>query len=58
VIDAVLAEQAPIRERAVEIAADYNYVRNIVEEGCEAARDVAQETLGEVREVMGLRKRY
>jgi tryptophanyl-tRNA synthetase len=35
-----------------------NLVRNIVEEGCEAARDVAQETLTEVREVMGLRKRY
>jgi len=58
VIDAVLAEQAPIRERAVEIAADYNLVRNIVEEGCEGARRVAQETLAEVREVMGLRKRY
>jgi tryptophanyl-tRNA synthetase len=58
VIDAVLAEQAPIRERALEIVENYNLVRNIVEEGCEAARDVAQETLDEVREVMGLRKRY
>ena len=58
VIDAVLAEQAPIRERALEIVENYNLVRNIVEEGCEAARDVAQETLDEVREAMGLRKRY
>jgi tryptophanyl-tRNA synthetase len=58
VIDAVLAEQAPIRERAVEIAADVALVRNIVEEGCEGARRVAQETMAEVREVMGLRKRY
>ena len=58
VIDAVLAEQAPIRERALEIVENYNLVRNIVEEGCEAARDVAQETLDEVREVMGIRKRY
>jgi tryptophanyl-tRNA synthetase len=58
VIDAVLAEQAPIRERAMEIMENTNLVRNIVEEGCEAARDVAQETLTEVREVMGLRKRY
>jgi len=58
VIDAVLAEQAPIRERAMEIMENSNLVRNIVEEGCEAARDVAQETLDEVREVMGLRKRY
>jgi tryptophanyl-tRNA synthetase len=58
VIDAVLAEQAPIRARALEIVENYNLVRNIVEEGCEAARDVAQDTLDEVREVMGLRKRY
>jgi tryptophanyl-tRNA synthetase len=58
VIDAVLAEQAPIRGRALEIVENYNLVRNIVEEGCEAARDVAQDTLDEVREVMGLRKRY
>ena len=57
VIDAVLAEQAPIRERAMEFMENSNLVRNIVEEGCEAARDVAQETLDEVREVMGLRKR-
>jgi tryptophanyl-tRNA synthetase len=58
VIDAVLAEQTPIRERTLEIMENYNLVRNIVEEGCEAARDVAQETLDEVREVMGIRKRY
>lgn len=58
VIDAVLAEQAPIRERAMEILENTNLVRNIVEEGCEAARDVAQDTLDEVREAMGLRKRY
>ncbi|MEJ2567089.1 MAG: tryptophan--tRNA ligase [Gammaproteobacteria bacterium] len=58
VIDAVLAEQAPIRERAMEIMENTNLVRNIVEEGCEEARDVAQDTLDEVREAMGLRKRY
>jgi tryptophanyl-tRNA synthetase len=58
VIDAVLAEQAPIRERALEIVENTNLVRNIIEEGCEAARDVAQETMDEVREAMGLRKRY
>lgn len=54
VIDAVLAEQVPIRERAQEFIANPNLVRNIVADGCEAARDVARETLTEVRQAMGL----
>ncbi len=54
VIDAVLAEQVPIRERAQEFIANPNLVRNIVADGCEAARDVARATLTEVRQVMGL----
>ena len=58
VIDAVLAELTPIRERALEIVENSNLVRNIIEEGCEEARDVAQETMDDVREAMGLRKRY
>ncbi len=58
VIDAVLAEQAPIRERALEFAGNHNLVRSLVAEGCEAARDVARKTLDEVREVMGLLKKY
>ncbi|HLA75281.1 MAG TPA: tryptophan--tRNA ligase [Gammaproteobacteria bacterium] len=54
VIDAVLAELAPIRERAQELAGSPNAVRNIIMEGCEAARDVARDTLEEVRQAMGL----
>jgi tryptophanyl-tRNA synthetase len=54
VIDAVLAELVPIRERAQEYLADPKTVRNIIAEGTEAARDVAQDTLEEVREAMGL----
>ncbi len=54
IIEAVLAEQAPIRERAVEFANDINLVRNIVVEGCEEARDVARATLSEVRHALGL----
>ena len=54
VIDAVLAEQVPIRERAQEFIANPNLVRNIIADGCEAARDVARETLTEVRQAMGL----
>ncbi len=54
VIDAVLAELAPIRERAEQYVANPGLVRSIVEEGCDQARDVARETLQEVRSVIGL----
>ncbi len=54
VIDAVLKEQAPIRERSQEFLGDPDTVRAIVDEGCEAARAVARETLDEVRQVMNL----
>lgn len=54
IIDAVLTELAPVQERAKEFVDNPNLVRNIITEGSEAARDVAQETLNEVREAMGL----
>ena len=54
VVDAVLAELAPIRERAEQYVANPGLVRSIVEEGCDKARDVARETLQEVRSVIGL----
>jgi len=53
-IDAVLKEQGPIRERAREYQEDPETVRGIIADGCEAARDVARETLEEVCEAMGL----
>jgi tryptophanyl-tRNA synthetase len=57
VIDGVLAELAPIRERAQEFVEDPKLVRNILAEGADAARDVARDTLEEVREAMGLQYR-
>ena len=54
VIDAVLAEQKPMRERAQKYLDDPTLVRSIVADGCEKARKLAQETLRDVREVMGL----
>lgn len=54
VIEAVQAELAPIRERAKEFIDQPQLVRNIVAEGSEEARDVARETLREVRSAMGL----
>lgn len=54
VIDAVLAELEPIRMRAHELARDMGAVRAIVADGCRRARDIAEETLAEVRGGMGL----
>ncbi len=54
VIDAMLAEQKPIRERALEYLDNPEAVRGIIQEGCERAREAARETLDEVREAMGL----
>jgi tryptophanyl-tRNA synthetase len=54
VIDAIQAELAPIRERAREFLDQPQLVRNIVAEGSEEARDMARETLREVRGAMGL----
>ncbi|OGA20717.1 MAG: tryptophan--tRNA ligase [Betaproteobacteria bacterium RIFCSPLOWO2_02_FULL_67_26] len=54
VIDAVLEEQKPMRERAERYVADPTLVRSIIADGCEKARKLAQETLREVKEAMGL----
>lgn len=54
VIDAVLAELKPIQERGREYAEQPDLVRNIVNEGCERAREVARETMEEVRHAMSL----
>ncbi|MGH8696186.1 MAG: tryptophan--tRNA ligase [Burkholderiales bacterium] len=54
VIDKVLAELAPMRERAQKYLDDPTLVRNIVADGCDKARDLARETMREVREAMGL----
>jgi len=56
-IDAVLKELAPIRERAKDFIEDPKLVRNIIAEGTEAARDVARDSLEEVRAAMGLNYR-
>lgn len=53
-IESVLKEQGPIRERAEEYMNDPETVRGIIADGCDAARDVARETLEEVRDAMGL----
>jgi len=54
VIDGVLLEQNPMRERAQQYLDDPALVRNIIADGCEKARKLASETMRDVREVMGL----
>ncbi len=54
VIEAVRAELEPIQSRAAELEAQPETVRSFINEGCEAARDVARETMDEVRRAMSL----
>ena len=53
-IDAIIREQEPIRERAQRYVDDPQLVRNIVADGCERARKLAEETMRDVRASMGL----
>lgn len=54
VIDAIIKEQEPMHERAQPYLDDPSLVRAIVADGNEAARKLAQETMRDVREAMGL----
>ncbi|MHB8424765.1 MAG: tryptophan--tRNA ligase [Gammaproteobacteria bacterium] len=57
VIEAVLKELKPIRERALEIEVNPEMVRSVITQGCEAARAVARDTMDGVRQAMGLNYR-
>jgi tryptophanyl-tRNA synthetase len=54
VIDAIVAQQKPWRERAAALLAEPKKVHWIVENGTEKARLVARQTMKDVREAMGL----
>jgi tryptophanyl-tRNA synthetase len=54
VIDAIIREQEPMHERAQQYLDDPSLLRAIVADGCETARKLAQETMRDVREAMGL----
>ncbi len=53
-IDALLKEQKILNERAEPYVRDQTQVSNIIADGCERAREVAEETMQEVRENIGL----
>ena len=54
VIDAILREQQPMFERAQQYLDDPSLLRSIIADGSDKARKVAQETMRDVREAMGL----
>ena len=54
VIDSVLAELKPMRERAQRYIDDPTLVKSIIADGCEKAQRLAEETMRDVRDVMGL----
>ncbi|MFZ2756540.1 MAG: tryptophan--tRNA ligase [Atopobiaceae bacterium] len=54
VTEAVNDYFAPIRERRERFAADPGYVRDVLAEGNRKANAIAEATLGEVREAMGM----
>lgn len=57
VIDKIVAEISAIRTRAQEYEENSDLVRGIIAEGCEKAREVARQTLDEVRQAIGMNYR-
>ena len=45
---------APHRERRAEFERDLDYIKDVIHEGNRRANEIANETLGEVREAMGM----
>jgi tryptophanyl-tRNA synthetase len=54
VAEAVVEMLAPVRERYVELRADERALEAVLAGGAERAREIASETLGDVRERMGV----
>jgi len=54
VLEGILKEQEPFHERAQPYLDNPKLVREIVEDGCVVARKLAQETMRDVREAMGI----
>ncbi len=54
IIESILKEQLPIHEAAQQYLDDPSLVRAIIADGCDVARKLAQETMRDVREEIGL----
>lgn len=57
VIEAVVNEIEPIREKARQLEDNPAMVKSVISDGSEKARDVARETMTDVRQAMGLNYR-
>jgi tryptophanyl-tRNA synthetase len=51
---AIYQELKPFQEKRFQIASDISYVKKVISDGAEKARQVAQETIKEVKKKMGL----
>lgn len=54
VAEAIYQELKPLQARRAEIESDPRYVDTVITEGTQKAREIASETLQEVKELMGL----
>lgn len=54
VADAVIAHLAPIRKKIMEYLSEPRCLVEILEEGADKAKDIAEKTAGEVRSKLGL----
>jgi len=54
----IIAFTSPIRERILEILKDEAYLGKVARMGAERARESAQKTLSEVKEVIGFRRLF
>lgn len=54
----IVGYTAPIRERIMEILKDEAYLGKVARQGAEKARESAQATLKEVKEIIGFRRLY
>lgn len=51
----IIAVTTPIRERILELEKDNDYLRKVVNEGAERARENASKTIADVRNIMGFK---
>ena len=51
----IISVTTPIRERILELEKDNDYLRKVVNEGAEKARENAAKTIGGVRNIMGFK---
>ncbi len=54
IIDSIQAELLPIQERIAKYHSDPSHIKQIIYDGSQKARNVAKETMAEVREAMGI----